>query len=77
MVFGSPGRALDLLVDPEKLKFFQNERVRFWKLLKDGLAERLSCLTNLFSSKDDYMEARDKLIEILQIWQTLWRDILY
>jgi DNA polymerase III gamma/tau subunit len=23
------------------------------------------------------MEARDKLIEILKIWQTLWRDILY
>ena len=77
LAFGSPGRALNLLADPEKLKFFQNERVRFWKLLKDGLAERLSCLANLFSSKDDHMEARDKLIEILQIWQTLWRDILY
>ncbi|HBV57716.1 MAG TPA: hypothetical protein DEB73_00335 [Candidatus Magasanikbacteria bacterium] len=77
LAFGSPGRALDLLADSEKLKFFQNERVRFWQLLSDGLAERLACLANLFGSKDDHIEARDKLIEILKIWQTLWRDILY
>ncbi|MEK7189669.1 MAG: DNA polymerase III subunit delta' C-terminal domain-containing protein, partial [Patescibacteria group bacterium] len=76
LAFGSPGRALDLLANQEKLKFFKKERERFWTLLKDGLAERLSHLANLFSSKDDHMEARDKLIEILQIWQTLWRDIL-
>lgn len=74
--FGSPGRALDLLANSEKLKFFQNERARFWELLKDGLAERFSRLANLFGSKDDHMEARDKLIEILQVWQGLWRDIL-
>ncbi|MBI5022647.1 MAG: hypothetical protein HZC05_00550 [Candidatus Magasanikbacteria bacterium] len=74
--FGSPGRALDLLASQEKLKFFQSERVRFWKLLSDSLAERLASLANLFNSKDDHMEARDKLIDILQIWQTLWRDIL-
>lgn len=76
LAFGSPGRALDLLAEQEKLKFFQNERARFWQLLSDGLAERFSRLANLFGSKDDHMEARDKLIEILQVWQGLWRDIL-
>lgn len=74
--FGSPGRALDLLANSEKLDFFQKERTRFWRLLSDGLAERFSSLANLFGSKDDHMEARDKLIEILQVWQGLWRDIL-
>ncbi|MEK9183072.1 MAG: hypothetical protein AAB849_01035 [Patescibacteria group bacterium] len=74
--FGSPGRALNLLADSEKLKFCQDERARFWELLKNGLAERLARVADLFGSKDDHMEARDKLIEILQIWQILWRDIL-
>lgn len=74
--FGSPGRALDLLANQEKLDFFQKERARFWQLLSDGLAERFSRLANLFGSKDDHMEARDKLIAVLQVWQGLWRDIL-
>ena len=76
LAFGSPGRALNLSANQEKLKFWQSERARFWGLLSDGLAERWARLADLFGSKDDHMEARDKMIEILQIWQSLWRDIL-
>lgn len=75
--FGSPGRALELFSDPEKLTFYQNERERFWHLFNGDLSSRFSQLVDLFSSRaTDHIEARDELIKILQIWLGLWRDVL-
>lgn len=75
--FGSPGRAWELAGEPEKLKFFQNERERFGQLFKGDLSSRFSQLADLFSLKEaDHIENRDRLAKILEFWLGLWRDIL-
>ncbi len=75
--FGLPGRALELFAEPEKLKFYQTERERFWKLLKGDLNSRFKALADLFPGKEtDQIETRDNLRGVLEIWLGLWRDVL-
>ncbi len=72
-----PGVAVELLNDPEKLSFYKREFDRFFKLHKGGLSERWNLLSDLFGAKaerGDHIEARDRLIKILELWQILWRD---
>lgn len=76
--FGSPGRALTMFSQPEEIEFYQQESKRFLDLLKGDLASRFARLEDLFKEKKqvDHIEARDKLIKILGLWLSCWRDIL-
>lgn len=69
-----PGFALEIFNNPKELEFYRNESERFYKLHKGSLGERFEHLTELFGNKTDHIEARDKIMKVLDLWQLLWRD---
>lgn len=74
-----PGRAIEMLSEPEKQEFYTAETERFFKLHKGDLAARFRELNDLFGKDDDHgdhIETRENLINVLHLWLGLWRDFI-
>ncbi|KKR48729.1 MAG: polymerase III, delta prime subunit protein [Candidatus Magasanikbacteria bacterium GW2011_GWC2_40_17] len=73
--FNRPAKAENLLIDIATYDFYKTEAERFLKSLKGTLKERWRILESFFKDKEDHIEARDNLINILDIWLSFWRDL--
>lgn len=74
--FNRPAKAENLFNDETSYDFYKTEAERFLKSLKGNLKERWRTLESFFKDKEDHIEARDNLINILDIWLSFWRDLL-
>lgn len=73
-----PGVALALR-EQENKDFYYTEAERFLNLQHGDYKQKFSLVDSLFGKKEDHtqhIEARDKLVKILQIWSGFWRDLL-
>lgn len=73
-----PGVALSLL-EAENKDFYYTEAERFLDLQQGDYKQKFALLEPLFGKKEDHtqhIEARDKLVKILQVWTGFWRDLL-
>lgn len=80
--WGRPGRALSFLHDEELYRDYQKEIERFKKLLHQPFHVKLKIIEDIFGStkgggeKQDHIKQREELVDILEIWEMQWRDIL-
>lgn len=73
-----PGAAFALR-EQENKDFYHTEAERFFNLQQGDFKQKFSLVESLFGKKEDHsqhIEARDKLVKILQIWACFWRDLL-
>lgn len=73
---GLPGRALAWEEDGDSYQEYKTEVLRFGSLLGKPFYEKLKKLEELFGDKKDHVATRNKLKNILGIWQTIIRDLL-
>lgn len=73
MAWGRPGRALQLLTEPDLLSEYRNEFERWQKLFKQPFNIKLKNTEDLFNDKDP-IRSKDRLKKILDIWMMLWRE---
>jgi len=72
---GLPGLIRLWLRDDQEFEEYKSEIVRFKKLLYKPYFEKLKIIDDLFGDKSDRNLAGMRLINILNLWQILWRDI--
>jgi len=71
---GLPGRAIDWADDVEKYEWYLKERERFQGLFGQPLYKQTASVEDLFGKKEDHIETRTTLRDILDIWQLVIRD---
>ncbi|MFA7244605.1 MAG: AAA family ATPase [Candidatus Magasanikbacteria bacterium] len=67
---GLPGIAVKLMSDSEYLIMYKNEIERFRNLFGKLFFEKLKLVEELFGDKKDHIQARNNLVDVLDIWQT-------
>ena len=79
LAWGRPGRAVQLLKDPELLKEYQSELERWQKLLTQPFYAKLKSTEDLFDDKDkekDQLKGKEKIKRTVDVWIMLWREFL-
>lgn len=71
---GLPGRAKQWQEDKDFFKGYKKEAERFLKLAGKDFFEKLKLVDDLFKENTDVIANREKLCDILDIWQLLSRD---
>jgi DNA polymerase-3 subunit delta' len=76
--WGSPGRAIDFLQINDLYEKYEKEVERFKMLLGQPFYVKLKALEEIFGKedKDDHIKSRERLIDILNIWEMEWRKII-
>lgn len=76
--WGRPGRALAFLRDENLFRKYVHEVDRFKKLLHQPFYKKLEVIEDIFgkSEKDDHVQVREELRNILEIWEMQWREIM-
>jgi len=74
IVWGRPGRAIDLLNDQTNLEIYSKEHERWQNILNEPLYKRLQLVKDLLNKKDGIN--KEKLQETLDIWIMIWRQVL-
>ncbi|MCF6276739.1 MAG: hypothetical protein L3J07_02725 [Candidatus Magasanikbacteria bacterium] len=74
---GLPGKVLDFLENKENLNFYKKEIKRFESLFGKAFYEKRVCIEEMFGSKTDHTAQRDKIREILSIWQSVLNGFIY
>ncbi len=69
--YGLPGRAIAWKDDPESFEKYKAERDRFAGLIGKPFYQKLKNVDELFGDKTDHVATRNKLQEVLGIWQTM------
>ncbi len=74
--WGRPGRMRRLLNEENFLAGLREEKSRWQRMLRQSFYERLKEIEVLFGpASGDHIESREKLIDILDIWTMLWREV--
>ncbi|MFA6427054.1 MAG: hypothetical protein WCW16_01235 [Candidatus Magasanikbacteria bacterium] len=66
---GIPGKAWEWANDAESFEIYKQEINRFKGLLRKPFYEKLSIVEKLFGDKEDHIKARERLQDVLSIWQ--------
>lgn len=74
--WGRPGRAITLLNDPDSLREMEAESVRFEKIKKLPVHDRLEEMAGDTSDKKDSVKMRELLLKKLDIWLATERKTL-
>lgn len=75
LAWGRPGRAVQLLKDPELLQEYKNELERWQKLLSQPFYAKLKNTEDLFDDKDQ-SRGGEKIKRTVDVWIMLWREFL-
>ncbi len=73
---GRPGRALMWLADPTAYDAYLNEISRWQALWGKPLYEKMKAIEPLFGDKTDHIAERERLCDIIELWELLVRDRL-
>lgn len=74
--WGRPGRGLMWSAEIDEFNWFKNEAKRFISLAGAPFCDKIKIIERIFGDKSDHIAAREKLDNILQIWQVLLSDLL-
>jgi DNA polymerase-3 subunit delta' len=76
--WGRPGRMINFLHSPDLFQEYEKEIARFETLLRKPFYLKLKTLQEIFGKeeKEDHIKNREKLINILNIWEMEWRKIM-
>lgn len=73
---GLPGRALDFAKNPENFQEYVSEVERFYSLFGCPFFEKMQKVESLFKEKENHIAGREKLKDVLHIWQTCIHDMV-
>lgn len=74
--WGRPGRMMKILNQENFLADLKKEKERWQKISTLPFYEKLKEVEDIFGSpKGDHIKSREYLIEILDIWTMLWREL--
>jgi DNA polymerase-3 subunit delta' len=77
LAWGRPGRAIKLLTEANEMIFWQKEEKRWRELFDQPFYQKLGEIESLFGDKkEDHIQSRAKLINVLDLWIMLWREML-
>ncbi len=72
---GLPGLAITLFTDQEKRNMYLQEVNRFYSFIDKPFSDKLNLVNSLFGDKSDHILQRQYIIEVLDLWLVLLRDI--
>lgn len=75
LALGKPGLAIDLAENEERLNGWLGEVKRWEEIIGRPVYERMKKMENLLE-KDEKGLNKDRMNEVLEIWQTLWREVM-
>jgi DNA polymerase-3 subunit delta' len=77
--WGRPGRALRLYRDEQYRAAYYAEQKRWQDIVAEPLYKKIASMEDLFaetkSTAEESVRTAEKIQEILQVWQMLWRDV--
>ncbi len=76
LALGRPGLALDLFQDEELLTFYQERVNQFLAVSQQDISRRFKEALALAKEKESFSENVTGLIAVLNIWQSVWRDLI-
>ena len=68
-----PGRAVDMVENPEELVDYLEEEKRLVGLLSQPFHRKLQMTDDLFGDKTDAMRDRGRIQHVLDLWMMVWR----
>ncbi len=71
---GLPGRAIDWSTDTDAYEWYTKEIARCEQLRGKPFHKQLTLVDDLFGKKDDHIATRATLVQILNIWQQVFRN---
>lgn len=72
---GRPGLAMNLSEDKEMLNYYQSRAKAFLKIKSGDISHRFKEVKYIIDSQDSHNARNDELIELLNIWLSVLRDI--
>ncbi|MFH1173268.1 MAG: DNA polymerase III subunit delta' [bacterium] len=72
---GRPGLAINLSEDSDLLNYYQERAKVFLKLKAGDISQRFKEVKSLVDGSDSYSEKNDGLLDVLDIWLSVLRDI--
>ncbi|MFH1225981.1 MAG: DNA polymerase III subunit delta' [bacterium] len=76
LALGRPGLAVDLFQDEDWLAFYQEQVERFLEISRSDISRRFKEALVLAKEKESFSENVTGLIATLNIWQSVWRDLI-
>ncbi len=76
LCLGKPGRAIGWLRCVPNYQYYKREVERFSRLFGQPFYKKLELVDDMFGDKMDHISARNRLLRVMDIWQTIMRDKL-
>jgi DNA polymerase-3 subunit delta' len=74
--WGRPGRAIMLAKDVSVRENYIHEMERWEMIIGQPFHKKLQAVSDLFGEQDDITPVRDRIINAVNVWSVLWRDIM-